>query len=128
MRTGTGTGERKVPRHVHKIDFRLVYVLKGRVSFWFEDCGEVTLKEGDGIVRLTGRDLADQIRSLFSRGELTPFSEGGGAVLLKDFASIEVTVVVEKVVDRGVDGGELLQGLDVPEFRHRSLSSSKWLV
>ena len=25
----TGTGERKVPRHVHKLDFQMVYVLKG---------------------------------------------------------------------------------------------------
>ncbi len=81
-----------------------------------------------GIVRLTGRELADQERSWFSRGELTPFSEGDGAVLLEDIAAIEVTVVVEMIMDRGMDGGEFLQGLDVPEFRHRSLSSSKRLV
>ena len=41
---------------------------------------------------------------------------------------VRLTVVVEMVVDRSVDGGELLQGLDVPEFRHRSLSSSERLV
>ncbi len=81
-----------------------------------------------GIVRLTGRELADRNRSKLSRGELTPFSERGRAVLLEDIAAIEVTVVVEMIVDRGVDGGELLQGLDVPEVRHRPLSSSKRLV
>jgi len=48
-----------------------------------------------GIVRLTRRELADQNRPRFSRGELTPFSEGGGAVLLEDIAAVEVTVVVE---------------------------------
>ncbi len=36
--------------------------------------------------------------------------------------------MVEVVVDRGVNGGELLQGLDVPEFRHRPLSSSERLM
>ncbi len=60
--------------------------------------------------------------------QLTPLGQGGRAVLFEDIAAIEVTVVVEMVLDRGMDGGELLQGLDVPEFRHRSLSSSKRLV
>ncbi len=50
VRTGTGAGERKVPRHVHKINFQMVYVLKGRVRIWFEERGEVTLKEGDSYV------------------------------------------------------------------------------
>jgi hypothetical protein len=36
--------------------------------------------------------------------------------------------VVEMVVDRGVGGGELLQGLDVSEPRHRSFSSSERLM
>jgi hypothetical protein len=81
-----------------------------------------------GIVRLNWRELADQERSCFSRGKPRPFGESGGAVLLENFAAVEVTAVVEMVVDRGVDGGEFLQGLDVPEFRHRSLSSSKRLV
>jgi len=39
-----------------------------------------------------------------------------------------VTVVIEVVVDRGVNGGKFLQGLDVPELRHCSFSSSEWLV
>jgi len=52
-----------------------------------------------GIVRLTGRELADQKRSRLSRGELTPFSEWSSAVLLKDTAAVEVTALVEVVVD-----------------------------
>jgi len=39
-----------------------------------------------------------------------------------------VAVLVEMVVDRGVNGGEFLQGLYVPEPRHRSFSSSEGLV
>ncbi len=64
-----------------------------------------------GIVRLTGPELADQQRLRHSRGELTPFSERGSAVLLEDIAAVEVAVLVEMVVDRGVNGGKLLQGL-----------------
>jgi len=37
-------------------------------------------------------------------------------------------VVVEVIVDRCVGGGELLENLHVPELRHRSFSSSEWLV
>ncbi len=39
-----------------------------------------------------------------------------------------MTVVVEMIVDRGMGGGEFLQGLDVSEFRHRTLSSPERLV
>ncbi len=35
---------------------------------------------------------------------------------------------IEVIMDRNVNGGEFLQGLDVPEFRHRAFSSSKRLV
>ncbi len=52
----------------------------------------------------------DRKRSKLSRGELTPFSERGRAVLLEDIAAIEVAFVIEMVMDRGMDGGELLQG------------------
>jgi len=43
-------------------------------------------------------------------------------------AAVEVTVVVEVVVDRGVRGGEFLLGPCGPEPLHRSFSSSEWLV
>jgi hypothetical protein len=59
---------------------------------------------------------------------LTPFSERSGAALLKDIAAVEVAVLVEVVVERGVYGGELLKGLHVPEIRHRRLSSSERLM
>ena len=36
--------------------------------------------------------------------------------------------MVEMIVDRGVDGGKILQGLYVPELRHRSFGSSERLV
>jgi len=63
-----------------------------------------------------------------SRRQLTPFGHGGGAVLFEGFAAVQVTVEVEMIVDRGMDGGEFLQGLYVPEFRHRTLPSSEWLM
>ncbi len=52
-----------------------------------------------GIVRVIGRELADRRSSRLSRGELTPFRECGSAVLFEDVAAVEVTVVVEVVVD-----------------------------
>ncbi len=60
--------------------------------------------------------------------QLSPLSERGSAVLLEDIAAIEVAVLVEVVVDRGVSGSKLLQSLDVPEPGHRSFSPSKQLV
>ena len=36
--------------------------------------------------------------------------------------------VVEVVVDRGMGGGKLLESFHIPELRHRSFSSSEWLV
>jgi hypothetical protein len=49
-------------------------------------------------------------------------------VLLEDIATVEVTVVVEVVVDRGMGSGELLESLHAPELRHRSFSSLERLV
>ena len=60
--------------------------------------------------------------------QLTPLGQRGGAVLLEDVASAEAVIVVKVIVDRGVDGGEFLQGLDVPEFRHCPFPSSERLV
>ena len=55
-------------------------------------------------------------------------SQGGGTVLSEDVAAIEVTALIEMIMDRGVDGGKLLKSLYVPELRHCTLSSSKGLV
>ena len=41
---GEGTG-----RHRHRLDFQLVYVLKGRAKFWYEGQGEITLGPGDCV-------------------------------------------------------------------------------
>ena len=47
------------------------------------------------IVRVTGHEQINPRRSRLSRGELTPFSECGRAVLLEDIAAVEVAVLVE---------------------------------
>ena len=60
--------------------------------------------------------------------KLAPFSERGSAVLLENVAAVEVAVMIEVIVYRRMDGGKLLQSLDIPESCHRSLSSSKRLV
>ncbi len=43
--------------------------------------------------------------------QLTPLGQSGGTVLFEDVAAIEVTVLIEMIMDRGVDGGKLLQSL-----------------
>ena len=60
--------------------------------------------------------------------ELTPPGQGGGSVLFENVAAVEMALAVEVVVDRGVDGGEFLQGLDVSEPRHRPFPPSKRLM
>jgi len=85
------------------------------------------MDRGEGVVR--GKELVCETRDQQISGrKLPPYGEGGRAVLLEDIAAIEVAIVIEMIVDRGVDGGKFLQGLDVPELCHRTLSSSKWLV
>ncbi len=60
--------------------------------------------------------------------QLAPLGQGGGTVLSEDVAAIEVTVLIEMIMDRGVDGGKLLQSFYVPKLRHRTLSSSERLM
>jgi hypothetical protein len=48
--------------------------------------------------------------------------------LLEDNTVLEVAVLVEVVMDRGLGGCEFLQSLYVPEPGHRSFSSSERLV
>src|SRR5665648_398015 len=81
-----------------------------------------------GVVRLTNHDLADHDRSGLSRCKLTPLGQSGRTVLFEDMAAVEVTVEVKVVVDRGVRGGKFLQGFDVPELRHSTLSSPERLM
>jgi hypothetical protein len=63
-----------------------------------------------------------------SSRELTPLGQGGRTVLFEDVAGVDVAVVVEVVVDRGMGGGKLLESFHFPELRHRSFSSSEQLV
>ena len=64
----------------------------------------------------------------FSGHQFTPLGQGSCAVLLEDISAVEVAVLIEVIVDRGMDGDKLLKGLDAPELRHRPLSSSERLV
>ena len=63
-----------------------------------------------------------------SGSQLTPLGQGGRAILIEDVAAAELTVPIEVVVDRGVNGSEFLQRLDFPEPGHRSFSSSERLM
>ena len=63
-----------------------------------------------------------------SRRQLTPFGQGGGSVLFEFVTTVEMAFDVEVVVDRGMNGSEFLQGLHVPNFRHRAFPSPEWLV
>ena len=60
------------------------------------------------MLRVIERELADRRSSRLSRGELTPFRECGSTVLFEDVAAVEVAVMVEVVVIRGVGGGKFL--------------------
>ncbi len=63
-----------------------------------------------------------------SRGESTPLGQRGGSVLFENVAAVEVAVVVEVVMDRGMGSGKFLESFYNPEARHRPLSSSERLV
>ena len=60
------------------------------------------------FVRITEPDSADQKQSEQSYGEMTPFCDRGGAVLLENISAIEVSILIEVVVDRGMNGSEFL--------------------
>ena len=51
-----------------------------------------------------------------SRRQLTPFGQRGSAIFFEGFAAVEVTFEIEMIVDRGMNGSELLQSLHVPKF------------
>jgi len=72
IRAGTVKNYTRAGRHYHKLDFQLVYVLKGWVKFEYEGEGSFTLKAGDCVLQ------PPEIRH-----ELTAFS--------KDMELLEVT-------------------------------------
>jgi hypothetical protein len=59
---------------------------------------------------------------------MSPFGQTSGAVLFENITAVDVALVVEKVVGRGMDGDNFLQGTNVPELNHRFLPSSEWLM
>ncbi|MCW0232191.1 MAG: cupin domain-containing protein [Ferrovibrio sp.] len=72
IRAGNVKNYKPAGRHYHKLDFQLVYVLKGWVKFEYEGEGSFTLKAGDCVLQ------PPEIRH-----ELTEFS--------KDIELLEVT-------------------------------------
>src|SRR5665809_108018 len=95
-----------------------------------DECpGWITLRHRLAIGSQTkANQTAKCAKRIASACQLTPLGQRGEAVLLEDVAAVEAAIVVEVIVDRGVDGGEFLQGLDVPEFRHCPFPSSERLV
>jgi hypothetical protein len=59
---------------------------------------------------------------------LTPLGQGSGVVLLENIAAVEAAILIEVIVDRGVNGGELLQGLNAPDIYHSPFVSPERLV
>jgi hypothetical protein len=62
------------------------------------------------------------------RATAAPLGKSSGTVQLEVRSGVEAAFRIEEVVNRGVDGGELLQTSDAPEAKHRPLSSSDWQV
>jgi quercetin dioxygenase-like cupin family protein len=56
-----GTG-----RHRHTLAFQMVYVLKGRVSFWYEGRGKIAMRPGDCVYQPPGirHELLDWSRDM----------------------------------------------------------------
>lgn len=51
IRAGTVKNYTRAGRHYHKLEFQLVYVLKGWVKFEYEGEGSFTLKTGDCVLQ-----------------------------------------------------------------------------
>jgi hypothetical protein len=60
-----------------------------------------------------------------SSRKLVPFSERGNAVLFVNVAAVEVAVVVEMIVDRGMGDGEIQERKVATEIRRRSCLGSR---
>lgn len=93
-------------------------------------CGHEQSLERDvgrlgAVRRMRTRLSKDRRAALSGSEEAAPLSESGGAVLLEDRAGGEDAFQIEVVVNRGVDGGELLQTSHLPESLHRPLAPSE---
>ena len=62
----------------------------------------------DGQCQTNANQTAKCAKRIASGRQLTPLGQGGRTVLFEDLAAVEVTVVVEVVVDRGVGGCKFL--------------------
>ena len=63
--------------------------------------------------RLRLRNSPSPLKPIYSDNallscKLTPLSQGSGSGLFENSAAVEVALVVEMVIDRGMDGGEFL--------------------
>ena len=47
---------------------------------------------------------------------MTLLGQFGSTAVFEGLAGVEMTVEIEMIVDRGMDGSVLLQGLHVPKF------------
>ena len=56
---------------------------------------------------------------------MPPLGESGGSVQLEVVSGIEVSLLVEVVADRGMNGGEFLQTSYAPEPEHGTFPPSK---
>lgn len=54
-----------------------------------------------------------------------PFEVGGGAEVFESCSAFDASLVIEMVVDGGMDEGELLQTLHLPEPEHGTFPPSK---
>ena len=66
--------------------------------------------------------------NLSRRKQAAPVSESGGAVQLVIQSAVESALPAEMVMDRGVNGGEFLQGSQAPETERRTLPPSERLM
>ncbi len=98
------------------------------IDLWQAEKGKATIEVAKRCCQSNANQSPKSVNSGSSGRNLTPLSQSGRAVLLEGIAATEMAVLVEMIVDRGVSGSKLLQGLDVPEPGHRSFSSSKRLV
>ena len=62
------------------------------------------------------------------RIKTAPLGKSSGTVQFEIWSGVEAAFRIEEIVNRGVDGGELLQTSHAPEAKHRPLSSSEWQV
>ena len=77
----------------------------------------------------TNENCSEKLRNPQISGcKLASLGQSGRAALLEYISAVEVTVLVEMIVNGGVSGSKFLQGLDISEPGHRALSSPERLV